>query len=453
MTPQRLATAGAVATLATCVLYLLGWQVLWRLAVTTPLPPPLHVMPLTALACALAAVALLLALRRAPAWRTRVLAGLVAAIATVVLLEYLLGVTGGLERYLFPEQVRTLLGGSFPGRPAPQAALILLFLGLAVWYLAEERTYRFDFADLGIGLALFLSFMTLMGHVFQARALYQAAGGGLVGMSAVETSLTLVLALSALCLNPQGVVAAYFAEGAAGSAKRRIIPVIVVVPVTLGVLQYWLVKSGALEYSLALALLVTANIVAFLALSEWISGFLSRLEEERTGMYVKRESQAKQEGVTDMLTALLNRRGWDQAVKEAEVRCRRENLNACVIVIDLDGLKRINDTEGHAKGDEFIRRAGSALRLAARHEDVLARLGGDEFACLSVGCVPEHANTVLKRLSQALQKASVPASLGYAMRDLAGSISAAFQEADQAMYTHKRARKAGKPEKPVQTTG
>ena len=453
MTPQRLATAGAVATLVVCVLYLLGWQVLWRDGAGSPLPPALHVMPLTALACILVSVALLLALRRSPAWRTRVLAGIVAAIAAIVLLEYLLGVAGGLERYLFPEQVAALLGGSFPGRPAPQAALILLFLGLAVWFLADARPYRFDFADLGIGLALFLSFMVLMGHVFQARALYQAAGGGLVGMSAVETLLTLVLALSALCLNPQGVVVSYLAEGAAGSAKRRIIPVIVVVPVTLGVLQYWLVKSGALDYSLSLALLVTANIVTFLALSEWISGFLARLEEERTGIYVKRETQAKQEGVTDMLTTLLNRRGWDQAVKQAEARCRSENLNACVIVIDLDGLKRINDTEGHAKGDEFIHRAGSALRQAARHEDVLARLGGDEFACLSVDCAPEHANVVMKRLSQALQKANVPASIGYAMRNQAGSITGAFQEADRAMYTHKRARKTGAPEKQAQTTG
>jgi diguanylate cyclase (GGDEF)-like protein len=442
-----------VATVTIGALYLLAWQLLWRLWLSVQWPLSLHVMPLTALACILVALALHQALRRASPWRAQALAGAVVAVATVVLLEYLLGVTGGLERYLFPEQVHTLLGGSYPGRPAPQCALILLFLGLAGWHLAKDRTYRFDFADLGIGLALFLSFMTLMGHVFQARALYQAAGGGLVGMSAIETLLTLVLALTALCLNPQGVVASYLAEGAAGATKRRIIPVIVAVPVMLGLLQYWLVTSGALEYSLALALLVTANIVAFIALSEWISGFLSRLEEERTGIYVRRETQAKQEGMTDMLTALLNRRGWDQAVKEAEGRCRKENLNACVIVIDLDGLKRINDTEGHAKGDEFIRRAGSALRVAARHEDVLARLGGDEFACLSVGCEPEHANTVLKRLSQALQKANVPASLGYAMRDLAGSIGAAFQEADQAMYTHKRARKAGKAEKPVQTTG
>jgi diguanylate cyclase (GGDEF)-like protein len=457
VTPQRLATTGAVAILATCSAYLLGWALLWRLL--TSMLPAFFVMPLTAVCCMLVAVALLMAVREAKAWQTRLMAGFVVLIAAGVLLEYLLGMSGGMERYLFPEAARALLGGSYPGRPAPQLALILLFLGLAVWFLAVPRRYRFDFADLGIGLALFLSFMILMGHLFQAATLYQAAGGGKVGMSAVESVLTLLLALSALCLNPQGVVVSFLAEGAAGAAKRRIMPAVVFVPVTLGVLQYWVVKTGALEFSLAVAMMVTANIVVFLGFSEWVSRFLARLEEERTGVYVKRESQAKQEGMTDMLTTLLNRRGWDQAVKEAEAKCRKENLNACVIVIDLDGLKRINDTEGHAKGDDFIRRAGNALRIAARREDVLARLGGDEFACLSVGCLPEHANFVLKRLSQALQKASVPASLGHAMRDLSGSIPGAFQEADQAMYMHKRARKSGKgeklekPEKPAQTSG
>jgi diguanylate cyclase (GGDEF)-like protein len=454
---------GAVAVLAISASYLIGWALLWRLLLTAPWPAALHVMPLSALACGLAAGGLLLALRGGPAWRARILAGLVAGIAVVVLLEYLLGLAGGIERWLYAEQTRALLGGTYPGRPAPQSALVMLFLGLALWYLAEKRTYRYDFADLGIGLALFMSFMILMGHFFQAQALYQAAGGGLVGMSAVETLMTLALSLCALCLNPQGIVATFMAEGAVGAAKRRIVPVIVVVPIVLGLLQFAMVTTQALEFSLSLALMVTANIVVFLALSEWISRFLVRLEEERTGIYVKRETQAKQEGMTDMLTTLLNRRGWDQAVREAEARCRKENLNACVIVVDLDGLKKINDTEGHARGDDFIRRAGNALKIGARRDDILARLGGDEFACLAVGALPEHATEILKRLSTALAKANVPASLGYAMRDLAGSIAAAFQEADQAMYTHKRARKAAraaevtgthpKPEKPAQTTG
>ena len=450
MTPQRLAKFGAVAVIVVSIAYLAGWPLLWRPLLSTPWPPAFYVMPLSALACALAAGVLLLVVRGGAPGNARLLAAGVIAIAAIVLLEYLLGLSGGLERSLYSEPVRALLGGSYPGRPAPQSAITMLFLGLALWFLADQRTYRFDFADLGIGLALFTSFMILMGHLFQAQALYQSAGGGRVGMSVVETLLLFGLSLAALCLNPQGIIATFMADGPAGAAKRRTVPVGVLTPVVLALLQYWLVRMEALENSMALALMVTGNIVVLLALSEWISRYLIRLEEERTGVYVKRETQAKQEGMTDMLTSLHNRRGWDQAVRDAEARCRKENLNACVIVIDLDGLKRINDTEGHARGDEFIRRAANALKLAARRDDVLARLGGDEFACLSVGCQPEHANAVLKRLSQALQKASVPASLGHAMRDLAGSIPGAFQEADQAMYAHKRARKSGKT---VQTNG
>jgi diguanylate cyclase (GGDEF)-like protein len=122
--------------------------------------------------------------------------------------------------------------------------------------------------------------------------------------------------------------------------------------------------------------------------------------------------------------------------------------------LSLSVLDEYGQTTIGPRGDEFIRRAGNVLKIAERRDDILARLGGDEFACLAVGALPEHANEILKRLSTAMMKASVPASLGYAMRDLAGSIPAAFQEADQAMYTHKRARKAAtKAEKPLQTIG
>jgi diguanylate cyclase (GGDEF)-like protein len=453
VTQQRLATLGATAILVASIACLAGWYLPWRILPASGWATALYVMPLTALTCALAAGALLLAPRPGPRWRARALAGAVIALSVAVLLEYLLGLSGGLERYLGTGQGVALLGGDHPGRPAPQSALAMVFVGLALWFLAGKRSYRYDFADLGIGLALFLSFMILMGHVFQAQALFQSAGGGRVGMSLGETLLLLGLSLAALCQNPQGVVATFMAEGAVGAAKRRTVPVIVVAPVLLALLQHGLVRWGALDAALGLALMVTATIVVFLALMEWVSRFLVRLEEERTGVYVQREVQAKQEGITDMLTQLRNRRGWDQEVREAEVRCRKEGLNACVIVIDLDGLKRINDTEGHSKGDEFIRRAANALRMAARRDDVLARLGGDEFACLSVGCVPEHANEILKRLSSALAKANVPASLGYGMRELAGSIPAAFQEADKAMYTHKHARKGGRAEKPAHNAG
>ena len=448
MNPQRLAIASAGGALGVSVLYLMGWWLLWRLLVTHPLPAALYVMPLSAVGCSLLAIGLLLAARGASGARARVAAVAAIALATVVLLEYLLGLQSGLEQSVLSEQSSALLGGSTPGRPAPQSALIMLFLGVALWFLASERKYRFDFADLGIGMALFLSLTILLGHVYQARALYHSAGGGSVGMSLVESLLLLVLSVGALSLNPEGAIASIAGKDSTGAAKRRVLPVVILTPVLLGLVQYLSVKYQALEFSVALALSVTANIVVFIALSEWVGRLLVRMEEERTGHFVARETKAKVEGMTDTLTGLANRRGWDRAVAESEIRCQREGLNACVIVADLDGLKRINDTLGHAKGDEFIRRASTALKGVARREDCLARLGGDEFAYLSINCPPEHAQVVLKRLSQALQKAKVPASLGYAMRDLAGSIGAAFQEADQAMYAHKRARKAA-PQKTV----
>lgn len=441
--PKRLATITAASVVAVSGAYLVAWWLLWRLLVTNPLPGALYVLPLSAVACGLAAIGLLLAARGAAPRIARACAATVISIAVIVLVQYLLGITRGIESWFFAEPARVLLGGLHPGRPSPQSCLILLFLGLALWFLARPRRYRFDFADLGIGMALFLSFTVLLGHLYEARALYHSAGGGLVGMSLIETLVLLALSIGALALNPQGAIASIGADDAVGAAKRRLLPAILLTPVLLGWLEYMAVKYQALDFSLALALAVTATIVIFIAMSEWVSRVLVRIEEERTGVFVQRETKAKEEGMTDTLTGLLNRRGWDQAVRQAEERCRREGLNAAVMVIDLDGLKRINDTQGHAKGDDFIMRAGNALRLAARREDSLARLGGDEFAYLSIGCAPEHAGVVLKRLSQSLQKASVPASLGYAMRDLAGSIAGAFQEADEAMYRHKRARKAG----------
>ena len=441
MNPQRMATVGAVVVIAVSMVYLLGWWLLWRILITHPLAPQLFVMPLSAATCIFTSAGLLSALGGGAASRTRIWAAVIVLIAGGVLVEYMAGTHGGFEQWLLGEQTQALLGGATPGRPAPQAAAILLCLGVGLWLAPSSGKVRIAIGPVAIGLAVFVSFTTFLGHLYEARALYQPTGNGQV-ISPVETLMLLTLSVAALALNPRGIAASYAMQDASGAAKRRLLPPIVLTPVLLGLFQYLSVKYDAMELSMALALTVTANILVFIALSEWVSRLLVRIEEERTGAFVQRESQAKAQGMTDTLTQLANRRGWDLAVKEAEERCKKEHLNAAVIVIDLDGLKRINDTLGHAKGDEFIRRAATALRTGGRREDTLARLGGDEFAYLSVGCEPEHAAVVLSRLSQALQRANVPASLGYAMRDLAGSIGAAFQEADQSMYAHKRARKS-----------
>ena len=437
---QRVALIAAITAITVSLFYLLAWGLLWRVLVTSPLPPGLYLPPITALGCALAGAGLWSAAVGMSSTTTRACAGVAVLLGTTVLLQHLLRVDNGIEQLLFFDPARAVLGGVHPGRPAPQAALTFLFIGLSLWFAASLSKARFDLTDIAASGAVFVSFTALLGHLYQAQELYGASSG----LSLVGALLLLILALGVLSLNPRGVFATYGADDTGGAARRRLLPSVVLTPVLLGLLQLLAVNNAQMDFSLILALSVTANIVVFIVLIEWVSRLLSRIEDERSGIMILRETKAKEEGMTDILTGLLNRRGWDACVVKSEARCQRENLNAAVIVIDLDGLKHINDTLGHAKGDELLRRAAGALRVAARRDDFLARLGGDEFAYLSEGCGPEHADVVLKRLSGALQSAGVAASLGCALRDLAGSLTAAFQEADHSMYVNKRERKAAR---------
>jgi diguanylate cyclase len=148
----------------------------------------------------------------------------------------------------------------------------------------------------------------------------------------------------------------------------------------------------------------------------------------------------EQEAHTDPLTQLFNRRAWDQLLAKEEARCRRYGHAATVLAVDLDGLKRINDSLGHAAGDDLIVRAAHALRKAARGVDVVARLGGDEFAILALECDLAGAQALLQRARAALADAQVPASLGMAVREHAGGLTAALETADGLMYQEKRSR-------------
>lgn len=110
---------------------------------------------------------------------------------------------------------------------------------------------------------------------------------------------------------------------------------------------------------------------------------------------------------------------------------------ACVLIIDLDELKEVNDTLGHDKGDELIRLAGEALRSAVRETDVVARLGGDEFGIIACDCNVDSAEALEARVRDALRDNQVKASVGMATRDPRSGLDAAVAEADRRMYEEK----------------
>ena len=154
----------------------------------------------------------------------------------------------------------------------------------------------------------------------------------------------------------------------------------------------------------------------------------------------RRSERLAVEALTDALTHLYNRRGWDRLLAAEEDRCRRHGHPAAILVIDLDELKRVNDAHGHAAGDALIIRAGSALRQAARPHDVVARLGGDEFGILCVECNRAAGEALLERVRRSLTDAHVKASVGLAMRNPALGLQDAWENADRLMYQEKRSR-------------
>jgi len=150
-------------------------------------------------------------------------------------------------------------------------------------------------------------------------------------------------------------------------------------------------------------------------------------------------SRAVELAGVDALTGLGNRRTWRRALDEEASRATRYGRPSAVVVIDLDGLKRLNDERGHAAGDAHLQRAAAAVRAAARSVDVVCRLGGDEFGVLAPETGAEGAARLTTRLRSELDKAGVEASLGVATSD-DGDLERAWHAADQEMYLHKRGR-------------
>lgn len=155
-----------------------------------------------------------------------------------------------------------------------------------------------------------------------------------------------------------------------------------------------------------------------------------------------REHQALADSETDALTGLLNRRGWDREVSEAQSRIDAYGDRIAVLVCDLDALKRVNDEHGHTAGDALITAAGRVLRASVRSQDRVSRYGGDEFVVLVDGISDEQVDDRVEAIGRALADAGISASVGGAVaRSGVRDLTAAFVLADEQMYRAKRARR------------
>ncbi len=154
--------------------------------------------------------------------------------------------------------------------------------------------------------------------------------------------------------------------------------------------------------------------------------------------------------LVDELTGLYNRRGFlTLATRDLRV-ARRGEETLLVAFADLDDLKRVNDSAGHAVGDRALRDTALVLRHTVRGSDLVARIGGDEYAVLVRHAGPESAGVLADRLKRLLREFNRRAarpyqlaiSLGFAAHKAStlGSVAGLLERADRALYRDKRRR-------------
>jgi diguanylate cyclase (GGDEF)-like protein len=138
----------------------------------------------------------------------------------------------------------------------------------------------------------------------------------------------------------------------------------------------------------------------------------------------------------DQLTGLPNRRAWDAAAGAALDAAARSGRPLTIAMLDLDGLKLVNDHLGHQAGDLLLRSAAAAWATVLRRTDVLCRLGGDEFAVLMPECDATDGEGAAERLLEATPRPH-SVSIGIACWDGAEPLHALVRRADHALLEAK----------------
>jgi diguanylate cyclase (GGDEF)-like protein len=155
--------------------------------------------------------------------------------------------------------------------------------------------------------------------------------------------------------------------------------------------------------------------------------------------------------LTDDLTGLNNRRGFLIMSNGLLKFARRAGHPLCLLYIDMDCLKQVNDKYGHAEGDTALNHFAHILSETFRDSDVIARMGGDEFAVLTIDATENHLTGIQARLQSNVDAHNLVSVRGYALSFSLGvvrvdlnsvfTVEGLLNQADAAMYAHKQQRK------------
>lgn len=165
---------------------------------------------------------------------------------------------------------------------------------------------------------------------------------------------------------------------------------------------------------------------------------------------LKQIEELKTSADTDFLLGIYNRRGFERELNRSIAYIKRYRASGALILLDVDRLKAVNDTFGHAAGDQVLKAIAEVLTHQVRASDVVGRLGGDEFALLLWNLSETDAKARAAGLEETIDRltfsfrgcdVATGASAGVAILDAHAEAGRALEEADRAMYVRKAQRR------------
>lgn len=373
-------------------------------------------------------------------------------------------VVRALIRHCWPDETLELVAGYYFGLglviPACSAVLGAGAAALTAGVPFETNFYHWMIGH-SVGLLTVLPFGAAVARSCQTREPLLGGGQGTTALLLCATMATVTLAVFTQTIRPFMLVPLLFTLFAAVWSNKAVamaLPVILAIvggPLVLhghGPLESLAVDPGdklqLFQLYVAIAVLCALPVTVEQERRRREMNRLARQEarwRKISGDAGHLLAELAQAAATDPLTGLPNRRVFEQAVAD----CLASGAKACLVMLDIDHFKRINDRHGHQVGDEVLRAFGEVAGRCLRSTDLMARLGGEEFALLLRDTTPEQAEMVCGRLGRHIAEAaivtragalSITVSCGIAR--LQGNGEAALAAADGALYTAKAAGRA-----------
>lgn len=360
-----------------------GWQFVSPTAMTTN----------TAAGLILVGLALILLANEDPRgarmWIGVAAAGLVAFFALGTVFQFIVSMNIGIDELITADSTQV----DNPGRPSIHAAATLLMLSLWLITLVSESATSLRLRLVFGSLAAIVVVEIFVGTLFGVSGFFRIGGGYNVAPQTVA-------ALGALCVGmdaarpSSGMFGLALSRGAGGHLFRTAIVFAFFGPLGVGLLILLGKNSGVLveidDVALFTAIMVTVS-VTMLAIA---ARSVNRFDEDRRRLTDELADLADR----DPLTNLFNRRRFDKDFLDRSESGSAPESSLALALVDIDGLKAVNDNLGHRAGDELITGVAQAIRSHFRDTDVVARLGGDEFGILLPGADAEGGRVIAEKL-------------------------------------------------------